>query len=61
MDDQQKLLALKNIQLSEEKYKTYISACQDMGIAREELIQKIISKFNLLKETAEEKMNQYWK
>ena len=60
LDDQKQQLAIKDHQLAEEKYKTYISACQDMGLAREDVIQKIMAKFNLSQESADEKIQNYW-
>ena len=60
LNDQKQQLAFKDHQLAEEKYKTYISACQDMGLEKEDVIQKIMGKFNLSQESADEKIQNYW-
>lgn len=46
---------------SEAAIRTTIEMCQDFGISTEETIQKLIDKFSLSKEMAENKVQEYWK
>ncbi len=46
---------------SEAAIRTTIEMCQDFGISTEETVQKLIDKFSLSKEMAENKVQEYWK
>lgn len=46
---------------NEAAIRTTVEMCQDFGISIAETIQKLISKFSLSKEMAENKVQEYWK
>ena len=60
LDVQARKLAQMRKQISESAFQIYISTCQDLGLTREETLSKLIIKYCLSAELAEEKMSQYW-
>ena len=56
--DQQ--LKNKDEQLAESAYKVSISIYQDLGLTKDETLQKIMTKYSLSKELAEQKIALYW-
>jgi len=56
--DQQ--LKTKDEQLAESAYNVSISIYQDLGLTKDETLQKIMTKYSLSKELAEQKIALYW-
>ena len=54
------LLKNKDEQLAESAYKVSISIYQDLGLTKDETLQKIMTNYGLSKELAEQKITLYW-
>ena len=52
--------AAKLAHLEDTEYKTYISACQEFGFAKQEVIDKFAAKFQLSIEHVTKKVETYW-
>ena len=60
LDEQAKQLDALNQQLYDSILKTYITTCRDLGITREDALSRLILKYDLSHDLAEQKMIQYW-
>lgn len=49
------------IERDEEQIRTFIENGQEFGVSRSEILKKLAGKFELDRETAEQKMKEYWK
>ena len=53
-------LAAKDQQLAEAEYKISISIYQDLELTKENAVQKLMKKFHISQELAEQKIAMYW-
>ena len=60
LDEQAKQLDALNQQMYDSILKTYITTCRDLGITREDALSRLILKYDLSHDLAEQKMVQYW-
>lgn len=44
----------------ESKIQTSVEDCKDFGLSKSEAVNRIIAKYNLLKDEAKEKVDLYW-
>ena len=60
LEEQKQQLDALNQQMHESIFKTYIATCRDLGLTREDALSRLIIKYDLTPELAEDKMSQYW-
>ena len=60
LDEQNQQLNALNQQMHESIFKTYIATCRELGLTREDALSRLIIKYDLTPELAEDKMSQYW-
>ena len=60
LNEQHKQLQEKDRQLAEAEYKISISIFQDLELTKENAVQRLMKKFNISQELAEQKVAMYW-